>query len=192
MENQHKSRIELFRYNVILSSLFFLSSLLFLGGGLPNYSFRDLTFSEMSVFLTEQQLYVFNFLFVGKALLDLSFVFYVFKKFANKISLLTKILWLLAVLSFGLIGFFPLHQFYYTHWLLATLMFFFWTILEPVMARATKSEGFIKFSYNLVFVQVSLIIAAFVFNWLNAVFETVYFLLVFVWLIIFINRHLKV
>lgn len=190
MENQQKSKIELFRYNVILSSLFFLSSLFYLGAGLKNFDFRALTFSDMSAFLTEQQLSVFNFLFFGKAILDLMFVFYVFRKFANKINLLTKILWLLAVLSFGLIGFFPLHLFYYTHWFLASLMFLFWTILEPVMARATKSEVFIKFSDTLLFIQVGLILVALVFGWINAVFETIYFLLVFLWLIIFINRYL--
>lgn len=191
MENQHKNRLELFRYNAILSSLFFLSSILYLGTGLKDYSFKNLSFSEMSFFLTEQQLIVFNFLFVGKALLDLSFVFYVFKKFASKLNIVTKIVWLLAVLSFGLIGFFPLNKFFYTHWLIASLMFFFWTILELVVAKATKSEDFIKFSKNLIFFQVCLVIAAFIFGWINAVFETVYFLMVFAWLFKFINRYLK-
>lgn len=191
MENQRKSRIELFKYNVILSSLFFFSSIFYLGLELKNFPFRHLTFSAMSIFLTERQLYVFNSLFFAKALLDLSFVFYVFKKFSTKINLLTKILWLLAVLTFGLIGFFPLHLFYYTHWLLVTLMFFFWTILEPVMARSTKSQSFIRFSNRLIFIQIGLVLIAFIFNWINAVFETIYFLLVFLWLIIFTTRHLK-
>lgn len=190
MENQRKSPIELFRYNVILSSLFFLSSLFYLGLELKNFPFRDLPFSAMSLFLNESRLSVFNFLFLGKALLDLTFVYYVFKKFDNKINLLTKFIWLLAVLSFGLIGFFPLHLYFYTHWFLATLMFFFWTILEPVMARATKSAGFIKFSDYLVVCQVGLIIVAFLLNRVNAIFETIYFLLFFVWIIIFVNRHL--
>jgi len=190
MENQRQSRIELFRYNIILSSLFFLSSLFYLGAGLKSFDFNSLTFSAMSAFLTEEQLSVFNFLFFGKAALDLMFVLYVFKKFTNRINLLTKILWLLAVLSFGLIGFFPLHLYYYTHWFLAILMFFFWTILEPVMARATKSKNFIQFSDTLLFTQIGLILIAFIFQWINAVFETIYFLLVFLWLFIFINRYL--
>lgn len=192
MENQRKNRLELFKYNVILSSIFFVSSLFYLGMELKNFPFRYLPFSAMSLFLTEQQLYVFNALFFAKALLDLSFVFYIFKKFENRINLATKILWLMAVLTFGLIGFFPMHLFFFTHWLLATLMFFFWTILEPVMARTTKSEAFIKFSDRLMFVQIALVLVAFLFNWVNAIFETVYFLLVFVWLTVFINRHLKV
>lgn len=190
-DNQEKNRLSIFKYNAILSALLFLSSSFYLGMSLKNFNFTTYTISQMSYFLNKSQLSFFNFLFFLKCLLDLGFTFYVFKEFKTKLNLATKIIWLIAVLSFGLIGFFPESQYYFIHWSVAGCIFLFWTISEHFMAKITESSEFVHFSNNLIIIQFTIIIAAFSFDWVNAIFETVYFFLVFVWLLIFIGRYMK-
>lgn len=190
-ETGGKNRLSIFKYNAILSALLFISSSFYLGVGLKNFSFSKYTISQMSYFLDNGQLSFFNFLFFIKCLLDLSFTFYVFREFKTKLNIVTKIIWLLAVLSFGLIGFFPENKFYLIHWSVAACIFLFWTISEHFMAKITGSNRFVYFSNNLIFIQFTLIFLAFSLNWVNAIFETVYFLLVFLWLLIFIGVYMK-
>lgn len=189
-QQERKNRLEIFKYNAILSALFFLGSTFYLGGQLSDYSFTKFTISQMSYFLNPNQLSFFNLLFIIKSLLDLSFTAYVFKKFELKLNALTSAVWLIAVLSFGLIGFFPVNKFFLIHWLLAGSLFIFWTISEHVFARLTKSKGFLYLSNNLILIQLVTIILFFAFNQINAIFEIIYFLLALFWQVIFISRYL--
>jgi len=132
----------------------------------------------------------FNLLFIIKSLLDLSFTAYVFKKFELKLNALTSAIWLIAVLSFGLIGFFPVNKFFVIHWLLAGGLFIFWTISEHVFAKLTKSKGFLYLSNNLILIQAIIILLFFTFSKINAIFEIIYFLLALFWQVVFIGRYL--
>jgi hypothetical protein len=190
-EEKKRSLMDLFRYNAILSALFFIASTFYLGVQLPEYSFDKYTISEMSYFLNPNQLSYFNLVFIIKSLLDLSFTFYVFKKFELKLNALTSIIWLIAVLSFGLIGFFPVSQFFIIHWVLAIFLFVFWTISEYVFAQITKSESFNYLTNNIIVAQVTVVIFSLAIGQKTAMFEIAYFILAFVWQIIFISRYLK-
>ena len=99
--------MDLFKYNAILSALFFIGSTLYLSGQVDNYSFDRFTISQLSYFLNPNQLAFFNLTFIIKSLLDLSFTYYVFKIFKSRLNIFTASVWLLAVLSFGLIVLFP-------------------------------------------------------------------------------------
>jgi len=189
-QQERKNKLEIFKYNAILSALFFLGSTFYLSGQLPNYSFTKYTISQMSYFLNSNQLSFFNLLFIIKSLLDLSFTAYVFKKFELKLNALTSAIWLIAVLSFGLIGFFPVNKFFVIHWLLAGGLFIFWTISEHVFAKLTKSKGFLYLSNNLILIQAIIILLFFTFSKINAIFEIIYFLLALFWQVIFISRYL--
>jgi len=185
-----KNRLEIFKYNAILSALFFLTSTLYLSGQLPNYSFSKYTISQMSYFLNPQQLSFFNLLFIIKGLLDLSFVYYVLKKFELKLNALTSLVWLTASVSFGLIGFFPVNKFFVIHWILAICLFVFYTIGEHVLAKFTGDKNFISFTKNLIFIQIASTVLLISFRQFNAIFEILYFLLAFFWEIVFISRFL--
>jgi len=189
-QQERKNKLEIFKYNAILSALFFLGSTFYLSGQLPNYNFTKYTISQMSYFLNSNQLSFFNLLFIIKSLLDLSFTAYVFKKFELKLNALTSAIWLIAVLSFGLIGFFPVNKFFVIHWLLAGGLFIFWTISEHVFAKLTKSKGFLYLSNNLILIQAIIILLFFTFSKINAIFEIIYFLLALFWQVVFIGRYL--
>lgn len=186
----NKSKLEVFKYNAILSALFFLASTLYLGSKIPKYDLSKYTISQLSFFLNDNQLPFFNLIFIIKCILDLSFTSYVFKKFKLKLFSITAFIWLIAILSFGLIGFFPESKFRIVHWIIATCVFIFFTISEHVFAKLTKHEGFEYFSNNLIVVQTMIIFLFLIFNKINGVFEIIYFLLVFLWQIIFISRFL--
>lgn len=190
-EEKKRNLIELFKYNAILSALFFIASTFYLGGQVKDYSFGKYTISEMSYFLNPGQLSYFNLVFIIKSLLDLSFTFYVFKKFELKLNALTSIVWLIAVLSFGIIGFFPVSQFFIIHWILAILLFTFWTISEYVFAQITKSESFTYLTNNIIVSQITVVIFSLAIGQKTAMFEIAYFILAFIWQIVFISRHLK-
>jgi len=175
MENR-QTRLKIFKYNAILSILFFLSSTFYLSGQIENYSFSKYTISAMSRFLTEDKLSYFNAVFFIKSFLDLSFTFYVFKYFRLYVFSPTAVSWLIAVLSFGLLGFFPA---------------FFWTISEFLFAKLTKNEGFQFLTNNLLLIQIITIFLFVLTNNFNAIFEIFYLFLIFFWLIVFISRHLK-
>lgn len=188
--DQKSNKLSIFKYNAVLSTLFFLGSTVYLSGQIPNYSFSKYTISQMSFFLNGQTLSFFNLLFIIKCLLDLSFTYYVFKHFELKLNTITSIIWLVAVLSFGLIGFFPESQFRIIHWIIAGCIFFFWTISQHVFAKLTGSKNFLYFSNNLILVEGAVMFLFFAFNQVNALFEIVYFLLIFFWQIIFISEYL--
>ena len=189
-QREKKSWIEVFKYNAVLSALFFFGSTIYLSGQLPNYSFSKYTISQMSYFLNPRQLTFFNLVFIIKCLLDLTFTFFVFKKFAGKLNFFTAAVWLVAVLSFGLIGFFPVSQFYVIHWALAIVLFVSWTITEMVFAGITKSRFFRYLSNNLIIIQVVTVLLFFALNQVNALFEIIYFLLALFWQIVFISEYL--
>jgi hypothetical protein len=190
-EEKKRNLLELFRYNAILSALFFLASTFYLSGQLTDYSFGKYTISEMSHFLNPNQLTFFNLAFIIKSLLDLSFTFYVFKKFELKLNAFTSVVWLIAVLSFGLIGFFPVHQFFVIHWILAISLFTFWTISEYVFAQITKSDSFIYLTNNIIVSQITVVLFSLAIGQKTAMFEIAYFILALFWQIVFISRHLK-
>ncbi len=191
--NSEKKRnlLDLFRYNAILSALFFIGSTFYLSGQLPNYSFNKYTISEMSYFLNPTQLSFFNLIFIIKCLLDLSFTYYVFKKFELKLNAITSIVWLIAVISFGSIGFFPVNQFFVIHWILAISLFIFWTISEYVFAQLTRSESFAYLTNNIIVAQTTVVMFSLAIGQKTAMFEIAYFFLALFWQIIFIGRHLK-
>ncbi len=188
---QKKDRLEIFKYNVLLSALLFLASTYYLGFSTKYYSFTEYTISQMSYFLNGRTLSFFNFLFFFKCILDLGFTMYVFKKFEGKLNLFTSAVWLIAVLTFGLLGFFPVSQFFYIHWFFAICLFLFWTISEHAMAKITGDTGFLWFSNRLIVVQVTVAAVFIVSGFINAIFETIYFLMVFLWLTVFVNKYLN-
>lgn len=183
--------IKIFKYNAVLSAIFFLMSTFFMGAQLKDFSFTDNTLSQISFFLDKNQLPFFNFLFFAKCFLDLSFIYYVFKYYNLQVKTFTAAVWLIAVLSFGLLGFFPTHQYPIIHLMLFVITFFSWTFSQYALAKLTNDVDFVNFSKKMILVQ-SITANIFLFlNYFNAVSETVYYLLIFFWLIIFIGRYLK-
>lgn len=189
--DEQNSRLKIFKYNAILSVIFFLMSTFYLGIQTKNYSFTEYTISSLVRFLDENQLPFFNSLFFVKCFLDLSFTYYVFKYYQLHLKTLTAIIWLIAVLSFGLLGFFPTHQFKLIHLIIVIVIFLSWTFSQYALAKLTRNEDFVYFSKNLILIQSIVAIVFLFFNYFNAISETVYFLLVFLWLTIFIGRYLK-
>lgn len=188
---QSKSRLRIFKYNAILSIVIFLMSTFYLGAQTKNYSFTDYTISQMSYFLNKNQLSIFNLLFFIKSFLDLSFAYYVIKFYNLRLKTLPALILLIAILFFGLLGFFPANQFYFIHLTIFIVTFFSWTFSQFALAKLTNDEGFINFSKNLILIQ-SIVANIFLFlNYFNAISETIYCLLIFLWLTIFIGRYLK-
>lgn len=189
--NEAKNRLTIFKYNAILSILFFLSSTFFMGAQTKNYNFSDYTISELSHFLNSSQLPVFNFLFIIKSFLDLSFAYYVFKFYNLRLKTLPAIILLTAILSFGLFGFFPTNQFPLIHLIIFIITFFSWISSQYTLAKLTNDENFIHFSKILILIE-SIAANIFLFlNYFNAISETVFILLIFLWLTIFIGKYLK-
>ncbi len=191
IQKDNKNRIEIFKYNAILSILFFLGSTFYLGSKIPNFNLSLFTISQMSYFLDPKQLSYFNLLFIIKSFMDLSFTYFVFKHFKLPIYSPTAISWLIAVLSFGFLGFFPTHQYFEIHLALVYLMFFFWTLSEYLFAKLTNNSDFKFLTNNLLIVQLASIILFVTTNNFNGVFEIIYMLFVFFWLMVFIGRYLK-
>ena len=188
---QSIGKIKIFKYNALLSAVIFLMSSFYIGFTIPNYSFSKYTISSMSRFLDDRGLSFFNSLFFLKFFLDLSFTLYFFKFYQLKLKTFTAINWIIAIMTFGLLGFFPTHLYKEIHITIVYFMFFSWTISEYTLARLTKNDGFIYFSSNLILIQFVMAVLAIVFNYFNAISETAYFLTLFLWLIIFIGRFLK-
>ncbi len=145
----------------------------------------------MSYFLNPNQLSFFNLLFFVKSFLDLSFTFYVFQRFKLPVYSPAALSWLMSVLSFGLLGFFPTHQFFYIHLTIVYVLFFFWTLSEFLFARMTNNDDFKFLTNNLLLIQLTTIFLFIATNNFNGVFEITYMFLVFFWLMIFIGRYLK-
>ena len=132
-ESKSVNRLTIFKYNAILSILFFLSSTFYLGIQIKNYSFTDYTISQMSYFLSKDQLSIFNLLFFIKCFLDLSFAYYIFKFYNLRLKTLPAAVLLVAILSFGLLGFFfsqsisfdSFNNFYYYFFFLDILSIYF-------------------------------------------------------------------
>lgn len=190
-ESKSKNRLTIFKYNAILSILFFLSSTFYLGVQIKNYNFSDYTISQLSYFLNNSQLSVFNFLFIIKSFLDLSFAYYVFNFYNVRLKTLPAITLLIAILSFGLLGFFPTSKFALIHLIVFITTFFSWIFSQFTLARLTNNENFIHFSKVLILFESILANAFLFFNYFNAISETVFCLLIFLWLTIFIGRYLK-
>lgn len=190
MEKEQNKIISLFKYNAVLSIIFFLGSTFYLTNKIPNFNLSVLTISEMSYYLNPSQLSFFNLLFFIKAFMDLSFLYYVLKHFKLKIYSLISLSWILAVSAFGLLGFFPTHQNHDIHLLLVYIIFFFATLSEILFSRLTKNDDFKFLTNNLIVVQLVSIILFFITSGFNGVFEIIYMLFVFFWLMIFIGKYL--
>jgi len=190
MEEQ-SNRLKFFKYNAILSVIFFLMSTFYLGAQTKNYNFADYTISQMSYFLDKNQLSIFNLLFFVKCFLDLSFTYFVFKFYNLRLITLTAMIWLMAVLSFGLLGFFPTNQFPLIHLIIFIVTFFSWIFSQYTLAKLTGDENFINFSKYLILIESVIGNIFLFFNYFNAISETVFILLIFLWLTIFIGRYLK-
>ncbi|MEK7177584.1 MAG: DUF998 domain-containing protein [Patescibacteria group bacterium] len=190
-ESKSANRLTIFKYNAILSILFFLSSTFYMGVKTTNYSFTDYTISQMSYFLNKDQLSIFNLLFFIKCFLDLSFAYYVFKFYSLRLKTLPAINLLIAILSFGLLGFFPANQFHLIHLIIFITTFFSSIFTQFTLAKLTRDEGFINFSKLLILFESILGNLFLFFNYFNAISETTFLLLIFLWLTIFIGRYLK-
>lgn len=188
---ESKNRLTIFKYNAILSILFFLSSTFYMGVKTTNYSFSDYTISSLSRFLNKDNLPIFNSLFFIKSFLDLSFAYYVFKFFNLRLKTLPALTLLVAILSFGLFGFFPNNKFPLIHLIIFITTFFSWIFSQYSLAKLTNDENFIHFSKLLVLFESIMANIFLFFNYFNGISETIYFLLIFLWLSIFIGRHLK-
>lgn len=187
----HKNQLTIFKYNAILSILFFLSSTFYMGVQIKNYNFSSYTISELSYFLNSSQLPVFNFLFIMKSFLDLSFAYYVFKFYDLRLKTLPALTLLVAILSFGLFGFFPTNKFPMIHMIIFVTTFFSWISTHYSLAKLTGDENFIHFSKILILIESIMANIFLFFNYFNAISETVFCLLIFFWLTIFIGRYLK-
>lgn len=188
---ESKKRLTIFKYNAILSILFFLSSTFYMGVRTTNYNFSDYTISGLAHFLDKDNLSIFNSLFFVKSFLDLSFAYYVFKFYNLRLKTLPAAVLLVAILSFGLLGFFSVNQFPLIHLIIFIITFFSWISSQYTLAKLTQDENFIHFSKLLILAETIFGNIFLFFNYFNAVSETVYCLTIFLWLTIFIGRYLK-
>ena len=190
-ESKSKNRLTIFKYNAILSILFFLSSTFYMGVRTTNYNFSDYTISGLAHFLDKDNLYIFNSLFFVKSFLDLSFAYYVFKFYNLRLKTLPAMVLLVAILSFGLLGFFSVNQFPLIHLIIFIITFFSWISSQYTLAKLTNDENFVHFSKLLILAE-TIFGNIFLFsNYFNAISETIYCLMIFLWLTIFIGRYLK-
>lgn len=191
MESKKRRFVEIFKYNAILSILFFIASTYYLSTRIEDYSFSTLTISAMSRFLTEGSLSFFNSMFFVKSILDLTFSYYIIKHFNLKYYSFSALSILIAVLSFGLLGFFPSSGYQNIHIFLVCVIFLFWTLSEYLFARLTGDASFIYLTHNLLLIQLVTGLLFLATNNFNAIFETLYMLFVFIWLTNFITRFLR-
>lgn len=188
---ESKSRLTIFKYNAILSILFFLSSTYYMGIKTTNYSFSDYTISSLARFLDQKNLSIFNSLFFIKSFLDLSFAYYVIKFYNLRLKTIPAAVLLVAILSFGLFSFFPTNQFPLIHFIIFIISFFSWILSQYSLSKLTTDESFVHFSKILILIE-SIMANIFLFsNYFNAISETILCLLIFFWLTIFIGRYLK-
>jgi len=190
-ENFQKNRIEIFKYNALLSIIFFLLSSIYFGQKIENYSFSQYTISAMSKFLDEKNLSYFNITFFIKSFLDLGFAYYVFKYFKIKLFSITGFFWILAVLSFGLLGFFPSSQYQFIHIFIVGILLASWIVSEYLLAKLTNDEKFIYLTNNLLVIQIVSIFLFVFTNNFNGVIEIFYMAMIFFWLTNFIRNYLK-
>ncbi|MFA6533225.1 MAG: DUF998 domain-containing protein [Patescibacteria group bacterium] len=188
---ESKNRLTIFKYNAILSVLFFLSSTFYMGVKTTNYSFSTYTFSELVHFLDKDNLRIFNSLFFIKSFLDLSFAYYVIKFYNLRLKTIPAGVLLAAILSFGLFSFFPTNQFPLIHLIIFFTTFFSWIFSQYSLAKLTNSENFVHFSKLLILFETIVANVFLFFNYFNAISETVFCLMIFLWLTIFIGRYLK-
>ena len=188
---ESKNHLTIFKYNAILSILFFLSSTFYMGVRTTNYNFSDYTISGLAHFLDKDNLSIFNSLFFVKSFLDLSFAYYVFKFYNLRLKTLPAAVLLVAILSFGLLGFFSVNQFPLIHLIIFIITFFSWIFSQYTLARLTNDENFVHFSKLSILVESILGNLFLFFNYFNAISETAFLLLIFLWLTIFIGKYLK-
>ncbi len=188
---ESRNRLTIFKYNAILSILFFLSSTYYMGVKTTNYSFSDYTISGLARFLDQKNLSIFNSLFFIKSFLDLSFAYYVIKFYNLRLKTIPAAVLLVAILSFGLFGFFPTNQFPLIHLVIFITTFFSWIFSQYSLARLTNDENFVHFSKLLILFETIMANIFLFLNYFNAISETVFCLMIFLWLTIFIGRYLK-
>lgn len=64
MKKNKKSKLRIFKYNAILSIIFFLTSTFYFGKKIQNYNIKEYTLSALSKFLNQENLTYFNATFL--------------------------------------------------------------------------------------------------------------------------------
>ncbi len=191
MEKNKTSKLKIFKYNAILSIIFFLTSSFYFSQKIENFNLNQYTISALSKFLNQENLNYFNTTFFIKAIMDFLFVIYVFKSLNINFLSLSGISWLMAIFSFGALGFFPSSKYELTHIIIVSMLFLSFSISEFLMAKLTNDEKFIYFTNNLLIIQITSVFLFFLTGNFNGVFEIFYMIMAFLWLMIFIKNYLK-
>lgn len=190
MKKNKKSKLRIFKYNAILSMIFFLTSTFYFGKKIQNYNIKEYTLSALSKFLNQENLTYFNATFFIKSFMDLLFVLYVFKHYKINIFSIIGVSWIMAVLSFGALGFFPSSKYELIHMIIVGILFLSFSSSEYFLAKITKDKKFIYLTNNLLIIQITSILLFFITNNFNGVFEIFYMMTAFLWLLIFIKNYL--
>ncbi len=187
-----KNYLELIKYNASLSLILFISTSFYFQSFAPDYfNFNAFTISELSYFLNNEKLKYFNLMFFIKALLDLSFAYYLKKFFKLKFFSVEFFSLFIAILSFGLLGFFPSSKNKPIHMFFVIILFLSFTLFQFLISKLTKNQNFVKITKFFILIQV-IISGLFVLtNNINGIFEIIYMIIIFFWLSIFIRKFLK-
>ncbi len=184
--------LQLIKYNVLLSFVIFLSTSFYFQTLTPFYfNFFDFTISELSYFLDEKKLTYFNLIFFIKAFLDLGFAYYLKNFFKLKFFSLEFFSLFIAILSFGLLGFFPSSENKPIHMFLVITLFLSFTLFQFFISKITKNYLFIKTTKKFIIIQAIISLLFIMGGKINGIFEIIYIIIIFFWLIIFINKFLK-
>ncbi|MGB9883437.1 MAG: hypothetical protein ACPLRN_02915 [Microgenomates group bacterium] len=186
-----KSILEIFKYNIILAFLIFLSSNALLIKNVNQYNLSNYTISSLSKFLKPQELSFFNTMFFIKAFLDLGFIYYLVKFLKLKIWDPSIIFLTLAILSFGLLGFFPNVYYPNKHMAIVLMMFFSWFLAQYYLSKKTNDEKFIYLTKNFIIIEVVSGILFTVGGNFNGILEIFYMFLISLWLLIFVRDYLR-
>ncbi|GAB4218823.1 MAG: hypothetical protein Fur009_1870 [Candidatus Microgenomates bacterium] len=186
-----KSVIEILKYNVILAFILFLSSNAYLIKNINQYNLSTYTISSLSKFLSHQQLSFFNTMFFIKSFLDFGFIYYLVKFLNLKIWDPSIIFLSLAILSFGLLGFFPNVYYPNEHLIIVVVMFFSWFLAQYFLSKKTNDEKFIYLTKNFITIEIASGILFTVGGNFNGILEIFYMFLISFWLLIFIRDYLK-
>ncbi len=187
-----KNYLDLIKYNVLLSLILFISTSFYFQSLAPNYfNFNEFTISELSYFLTNEKLSYFNLMFFIKAFLDLGFAYYLKKFFQLKLLSIEFFSLLLAILSFGLLGFFSSSENKSIHMFFVVILFLSFTLFQFLISKLTKNQNFVKITKFFILIQAFISILFILTNNINGIFEIIYMIIIFFWLSIFIRKFLK-
>lgn len=187
-----KNYLQLIKYNALLSLILFISTSFYFQSYAPQYfNFYDFTISELSYFLDNEKLNYFNLMFFIKSFLDLGFAYYLKNFFKLNFFSIEFFSLLIAILSFGLLGFFPSSQNKPVHMFLVILLFLSFTLFQFFISKLTKNINFIKKTKIFILIQAIISILFILTNNINGAFEIIYMIIIFFWLSYFIRKFLK-